>query len=98
MVVTVGTNFRGRCADLWQDRLPLLEGISFLTLNCIVMWSSLLHAIRQLLSRLSACLRTCPTQGVVPATGDARPGHASIPQEGAHTALLPQLLTKRGED
>jgi hypothetical protein len=47
---------------------------------------------------LPAYLHTSPMQGIVPATGDARPGHASPPQEGAHTALLPQLPTKRGED
>ena len=47
---------------------------------------------------LPAYVQACLVQGIVPATGDVRPGHAGPPQEGAHTALLPQLLTKRGED
>jgi len=47
---------------------------------------------------LPAYVHTCLMQGIVPATGDVRPGHASPPKKGAHTALLPQLLTKRGED
>ncbi len=102
----VDTDFTRRYTIVWQDRGLLLEGICFLTLNCIMAltWPMVItpawlsYNCCADLFLLPAYVDTCFTQGIVSATGDVRPGHASPPQEGPHTALLPQLLTKRGED
>ena len=67
-------------------------------LHCTLVITPALPSCNCSADLLPAYVHTCLMQGIVPATGDARPGHASPPQEGAHTALLPQLLTKRGED